>query len=179
MSTISSKSSREDCDRESAAHEREQFIFLPIFRGARGDDLLRQNVQRSFGNLDAVEFARDGWRGPARRIRAVRRAWWRRSGLLEWRRASDRRGQRAASATAMERGEPIWQTRSTVPISMPSSSEAVATSARISPAFSFRFDRQAPVARKAAVMRGHRVLAKQSREMMRNALGKPACVDEN
>ena len=37
------------------------------------------------------------------------------------------------SATAMERGEPIWQTRSTVPISMPSSSEAVATTAFSSP----------------------------------------------
>ena len=36
----------------------------------------------------------------------------------------------------MERGEPIWQTRSTSPISMPSSSEAVATSAFSSPRFS-------------------------------------------
>ena len=38
----------------------------------------------------------------------------------------------------MERGEPIWQTRSTSPMSMPSSSEAVATSTRSSPAFSRR-----------------------------------------
>ena len=40
------------------------------------------------------------------------------------------------SATAIERGEPIWQTRSTVPMSMPSSSDAVATTARSSPLFS-------------------------------------------
>ena len=33
------------------------------------------------------------------------------------------------SATAIDRGEPIWQTRSTVPMSMPSSSDAVATTA--------------------------------------------------
>ena len=38
-------------------------------------------------------------------------------------------------ATAMERGEPIWQTRSTLPISMPNSSDAVATTAFSSPFF--------------------------------------------
>ena len=37
---------------------------------------------------------------------------------------------------AIERGEPSWQTRSTSPMSMPSSSEAVATSAFSAPAFS-------------------------------------------
>ena len=37
----------------------------------------------------------------------------------------------------MLRGEPIWQTRSTSPISMPSSSDAVATSTFSWPAFSF------------------------------------------
>ncbi len=35
---------------------------------------------------------------------------------------------------AMLRGEPIWHTSSTGPMSMPSSSDAVATSARRSPA---------------------------------------------
>ena len=43
------------------------------------------------------------------------------------------------SATAIDRGEPIWQTRSTVPMSMPSSSDAVATTAlqlaRLQPLF--------------------------------------------
>ena len=41
-------------------------------------------------------------------------------------------------ATAMERGEPSWQTRSTEPTSIPSSSEAVATTARTSAAASRR-----------------------------------------
>ena len=36
----------------------------------------------------------------------------------------------------MLRGEPIWQTRSIEPMSIPSSSEAVATSARNSPSLS-------------------------------------------
>jgi len=35
-----------------------------------------------------------------------------------------------------DRGEPIWHTRSTVPMSMPNSSDAVATTARSSPRFS-------------------------------------------
>ena len=41
-----------------------------------------------------------------------------------------------AEQVAMERGEPSWQTRSTSPMSMPSSSEAVATSTFRLPAFS-------------------------------------------
>ncbi len=41
-------------------------------------------------------------------------------------------------ATAIERGEPMWQTRSTVPTSMPSSSEAVATSTLTWPSLSLR-----------------------------------------
>ena len=41
------------------------------------------------------------------------------------------------SATAIDRGEPIWQTRSTVPMSMPSSSDAVATTALSFPVLSF------------------------------------------
>ena len=41
-------------------------------------------------------------------------------------------------ATAIARGEPILQTRSMAPTSIPSSSEAVATSAFSSPFFSLR-----------------------------------------
>ena len=40
------------------------------------------------------------------------------------------------SSTPMERGEPIWQTRSMSPMSMPNSSEAVATQTCTWPAFS-------------------------------------------
>ena len=41
------------------------------------------------------------------------------------------------NATAIERGELIWHPRSTVPTSMPSSSDAVATSTFTSPSLSF------------------------------------------
>ena len=63
------------------------------------------------------------------------------------------------SATAIDRGEPIWQTRSTVPISMPSSSEAVATTALSSPLFSRCFGLEPQLARKTSVMRQDRILA--------------------
>ena len=83
------------------------------------------------------------------------------------------------SATAMERGEPIWQTRSTVPMSMPSSSEAVATTARSSPFFSRRFGVQAQRAREAAVVRQDGVLAQALAQVVRHALGQAARVDED
>src|SRR5260370_38283964 len=43
--------------RIGTAHSLEQFRFIPIFRSAHSYDLLRQNVQGSFGNGDAVEIA--------------------------------------------------------------------------------------------------------------------------
>ena len=33
-----------------AADQREEIVFAPVFGGARGHDLLRQNVERRFGN---------------------------------------------------------------------------------------------------------------------------------
>ena len=45
-------------------------------------------------------------------------------------------GRRAAGSVAIERVAPTWSTRSTSPMSMPSSSDAVATSARSAPALS-------------------------------------------
>ena len=101
---------------------------------------------------------RRGWRAPGRRTRSARRAWWRRGGPWAARPPNGRRGRCAASATAMERGEPIWQTRSTVPISMPSSSEAVATTARNSPPLRRRSASRRRRAREAAVMRQHGVV---------------------
>ena len=55
---------------------------------------------------------------------------------------------------AMLRGEPSWQTRSTGPTSMPSSSDAVATTARSSPARSRASTVQAALHRQAAVVGG-------------------------
>ena len=52
----------------------------------------------------------------------------------------------------MARGEPIWHTSSTGPTSIPSSSDAVATRARRSPAAQARLDDAPPCRREAAVV---------------------------
>src|SRR5205085_527913 len=41
----------------SAAQYVEEVLLAPVIGGAAGDDLLRQNVQRSFGNHECVELA--------------------------------------------------------------------------------------------------------------------------
>ena len=79
----------------------------------------------------------------------------------------------------MLRGEPIWHTSSTGPMSMPSSSDAVATSARRSPArrrVSTRWRRSFD---EAAVVRGDDVVAEARAELVREPLGEPAGVDEH
>ena len=59
----------------------------------------------------------------------------------------------------MLRGEPIWQTRSMLPMSMPSSSEAVATRALQLAVLEPLLDSQAAVARQAAVVARDGLLA--------------------
>ena len=63
------------------------------------------------------------------------------------------------SATAIERGEPSCTTRSTEPMSMPSSSDAVATTARSSPFLQALLGVEAQFARQAAVVRHHEAFA--------------------
>ena len=79
----------------------------------------------------------------------------------------------------MLRGEPIWHTSSTGPMSMPSSSEAVATSALRSPARSRRLDPVAALLREAAVVGGHHVVAQALAELVGEPLGQPPGVDEH
>ena len=76
---------------------------------------------------------RRGSRARAPRIRAARRASSRTAGLRASRRPSGPSGRCAAARRAIERGEPSCTTRSIEPMSIPSSSEAVATTARSSP----------------------------------------------
>ena len=83
------------------------------------------------------------------------------------------------SAVAMLRGEPIWQTSSISPMSMPSSSDAVATSARSSPALSRASTLQPALARQAAVVRGDVLGADPLAEPVRQALGQAARVGED
>ena len=80
---------------------------------------------------------------------------------------------------AIERGEPIWQTRLTSPMSMPSSSEAVATSALSSPRFSRCSAASLQLLGHAAVMGGDGGFAEAVGELARDAFGHPPRVDEH
>ncbi len=79
----------------------------------------------------------------------------------------------------IERVDPIWQTRSTSPMSMPSSSEAVATSAFKLAALQALLGIEPAVASEAAMMRGDVLLADPFGQMSRHALGQPPRVDEH
>ena len=76
-------------------------------------------------------------------------------------------------------GEPIWHTSSTGPTSIPSSSEAVATSARSSSGPQPVLDSLAAFARERPVVRGHQLLAEPLAELMGHPLGQLARVDEH
>ena len=80
---------------------------------------------------------------------------------------------------AIERGEPSWHTRSTSPMSMPSSSDAVATSTLSSPRFSRCSAVQAQLLRHAAVVRHHVLGAEELGQVARRALGHAPRVDEH
>ena len=125
--------------RPGAAHQREELGF-----GGRPGVAARATPRRSAAPARRAARRAGRWRrarrggpiGAAPRTRSGRRA---RPGT---------RGPSACPATvwperptrcssvAMRCGDPIWQTRSTWPMSMPSSSDAVATSARSCPVFS-------------------------------------------
>ena len=83
------------------------------------------------------------------------------------------------SPVAIERGEPIRQVSSTAPTSMPSSSDAVATTTRSSPSLSRRSASMAALARQAAVVGGDRVGAQPLAQVQRHALDQPPRVDEH
>ncbi len=58
ISMMASKfGAREIAIRIGAAYGVEEIVFVPIFGGAHGHDLLREDVERRFGNREAVEFA--------------------------------------------------------------------------------------------------------------------------
>ena len=105
-------------------------------RADLGDDLLRQHVERLRAECVSRSSSPRRTRRAAPRIRPARRATAGTAAPWACRRPRGPSGRRAAGSVAIERGEPSWQTRSTSPMSMPSSSEAVATSAFSSPRFS-------------------------------------------
>ena len=83
------------------------------------------------------------------------------------------------SPLATEGGASIWTTRSMAPMSMPSSSDEVATSARSAPAFSRSSIFDALRARDRSVVRADERLAGQLVQRAGEPLGQPAAVDED
>ena len=122
-----------------AADEGEEVVFVPLVGGAGGDDLLGEDVE---GRSGRVSESRSCWR-MARRMAAhstsSSRVVAKKRPLGMAPRQWPARPMRCR-AVAMARGEPIWQTRSTWPMSMPSSSEAVAMRMRHSPCLRRRSD---------------------------------------
>ena len=146
---------------------------------ARGDDLLREDVERRLRDLQRVDRAAAdraherraldqlvARRGEEDALRAFAPTQW------------PERPMRC-SATAIERGDPSCTTRSTEPMSMPSSSEAVATTARSSPFLSRCSASKRSLAREAAVMRQHDAFAEPLVERERDAFAHAARADED
>ena len=121
--------------RPGAPHQGEQIVL--------GEDPRTQPPPRSVAPGYPAALAESpagrvrlcGWRAPARRIRSSRRGCPRTIGPWAARPPNAPTRPTRCRATPIERGEPIWHTRSTLPISMPNSSDAVATTTRSSPFF--------------------------------------------
>ena len=88
--------------------------------------------------------------------------------------ANARPGPRAAGTWQSNAGVPSWQTRSMWPMSMPSSSDAVATTAFKVPSLSRCSVCCRLLMRQAAMMRQHLILAQPFRQLMGDALGQLA-----
>ena len=102
-------------------------VDLPLVVGDHRDEVLGEDVERVAGDHRLLDLAAraSAWRPP--RTRAGRRGTSGRSGPSRPRRAGGRRGRPAAGPAATDFGDSTWITRSTAPMSMPSSSEEVAT----------------------------------------------------
>ena len=95
------------------------------------------------------------------------------------RRASGRRGRRAAAPLATRFGLWSWSTRSTEPMSMPSSSELVRDERAQLARLEALLEHAAPLARERAVVRQRDLLAGERVDARGHLLGLRAVVDED
>ena len=119
-----------------AAEGVEQLVHAPFAAGdfrRRSAARARRAASAARGSCRARRAARCRAGRCTRRGRRARAGTAAPSGS---RRSHAPRGRRAGGSAEISRGEPIWQTRSMSPMSMPSSSDEVAISAFSSPAFS-------------------------------------------
>ena len=161
-----------------AAHQSEQIVFCKFLARRRRDDLLRQNIQRSFGNLQPVQLAR--------------------ANRAHQRRALDQFVARGGEEAAFgQRAHPVPRPADALQRDRDRTRRADLAHqihrADIDSQLQRRGRHHGPQlailqallglepqrARKAAVMRQHRVLAQPLAQMVRDAFGQPARVDED
>ena len=164
--------------RKRATQAREELVFLPALVRIAGhagrDDLLRQDVERRRRARRARRGAALHGREQGHGFAPLRPASAGRCGPSAGARRRGRRGRRAAGTWRSSAGVPIWQTRSMSPMSMPSSSEAVATRAFELAVLQALLGGQPRFARQAAVVARDRVLAQRLGQARRQR-ARPAC----
>ena len=128
-------SSGEGAVRVGAHNEIIELIFIPVFVGDHGYDLLRQDIKRPRRHVSLIEIAAPDGFEQRRALHQIVAAQWKQPPFGSAESAWPERPTRWSSP-AIDRGLLSWHTRSTSPTSIPSSSEAVATSARSAPALS-------------------------------------------
>ena len=112
---------------------------MPFVGGTGGDDLLGEDVEGGVGQGELIEILLANGADDGGALDEFVASGGEEASLGMAPHQCPERPMRCR-AMAMARGEPIWQTRSTWPISMPSSSEAVAMRMRHSPCLRRRSD---------------------------------------
>ena len=173
------------CSRERSANGyaprtiASQLVHRPGRVGAHRHELLGQHVERQAGDLRLLDR-------PSAHARSTTAAHSSRSpryfgkmrprlGAPTWWPARPMRCRPRATL----RGLSTWMTRSTAPMSMPSSRLLVATSAGSRPGLQLLLDQGALLAREAAVVGARHLLLGQLVEAQRQPLGQPAVVHED
>ena len=151
---------------------------MPVLGGASGHDLLRENVQRSLGNFDAIEISvtdRANQRGAFDQFIA-------RGG--EQAALGNRAAPVAGASDALQgHGDRARRADLADQVDCANINSQFKRSRGDQRAyftgFQFRFNREPPMPRKAAVMRSDRVLPKQARQIVRHALRQTPCIHKN
>ena len=127
---------RERAVRPGPPDEREEPVLVDRAARRLGHDLLREDVERRVADGDRLEPRAPEPAHERRALDELVAAQGEETPLRRAARGRAPRGRCAAARVAIAPGEPSWTTTSTSPTSMPSSSEAVATTARSAPVLS-------------------------------------------
>ena len=144
---------REVAERIRARDERVQVVDADLLVGRDRDDLLREHVERVARDRRSPRSRPRASRARRPRTRAGRRGTSGRCGPSRRRRARGPARPMRCRPRATDFGDSTWITRSTAPMSMPSSRLEVATRHGIAPCLQILLDEHALLARERAVVR--------------------------